>query len=283
LLKVWGVMAKLRSAIFSAAALSLAAGLNPAQAQFAITVPASEVAASLQKTLGDTTIHLHNKGPLTGGTYHQENASSIKVPARVSGRPGQRTRFTIPDESRVVLGRRYGYYIDHVRSTGVFVAAGADTFTLTITLASQGPALVGTCVQLRAPVQACTTFGESSLPPVEWKDARVEIIAKPAVINRKVALDVQSVVIGGTFEVGKVCEFPLLGTRLCASITRKTDMLRARVASQVKTMLNSPMVRTQIAEGVRAYLDTTLNEPLLSVGSIDMADGSVTIRPRLGR
>jgi hypothetical protein len=59
--------------------------------------------------------------------------------------------------------------------------------------------------------------------------------------------------------------------------------LRLRVAEQVKATLNSDRIRAQVADGVRAYLDTTLNEPLVSVGSIDMADGQVTIRPRLGR
>jgi hypothetical protein len=277
-------MSKLRSTILAAASvLVCTANFVPVQAQIAITVPAAELAATLQKTLGETTVHLHNKGPLANGSYHQENASSIKVPARVSGRPGQRTRFTIPDESRIILGRRYGYYLDHVRSTGIFVSAGADTFTLTITLAAQGPALVGTCVQLRAPVQPCATLGETALPPVEWKDARVDIVMRPTVLNRKVALDVQSVVIGGTFEVGKACEFPLLGARLCASINRQADKLRLRVAQQVKTTLNSDKIRAQVADGVRAYLDTTLNEPLISVASIDMAGGQVTIRPRLGR
>ncbi len=278
-------MVKLRTAMCVAGIIAAIAGrlASPVQAQLAITVPAAEIAATLQKTLGDTAVHLHNKGPLANGSYHQQNASSIKVPARVSGMPGQRTRFTIPDESRVILGRRYGYYIDHVRSTGIFVVAGADSFTLTISLASPSPALVGTCVRLRAPVQPCATLGEGTLPPVEWREARVDIVARPTVINRQVALDVQTVTIGGTFDPGMACEWPLIGTRICAAINRQADKIRVRVADRIKTILNSDETRAQIAAGVRAYIDTTLNEPLVSVASIDMADGQVTIRPRLGR
>ncbi len=255
----------------------------PARAQFSITVPAVEVAVQLQKTLGETMVHLHNRGPLTNGSYHQANASSIKVPAKVTRMPGQRTRFDIPDESRIVLGRRYGYYVDHVRSNGVFVASGPDTFTLTITLASPGPALVGTCVRLRAPIQPCTTLGETALPPVEWRDARVDIIVKPTVIDRQVALDVQTVTIGGTFDFGTACAWPFVGSRLCAALNRQADKLRLKVAEKVKTHLNSAQMRAQIAAGVRGYLDTVLNEPLVSVRSLDMQNGQITIVPRLGR
>ena len=281
---VRGIQAMLRSTrLYACLMLGIGIATSSARAQIAITVPAAEIAATLQKTLGETTVHLHNRGPLTNGSYHLENASSIKVPAKVTKIPGQRTRFTIPDESRVFLGRRYGYYVDHVRSTGVFVTAGADAFTLTITLASTGPALIGTCVRLRAPVQPCATLGESALPPVEWRDARVDIVARPTVINRQVAIDVQTVTIGGSFDVGTACEWPLLGTRLCAAINRKADKLRVKVAEKVKTILNSDKTRAQVAAGVRAYLDTTLNEPLVSVRSVEMQNGLITITPRLGR
>lgn len=274
----------LRSALLSACLLLGATiATSPARAQFAITVSAAEMAAQLQKTFGETTVHLHNRGPLANGSYHQANASSIKVPFKVSKIPGQRTRFDIPDESRIYLGRRYGYYVDHVRSTGVFVAAGPDTFTLTITLASPGPALVGTCVRLRAPVQPCATLGETTLPPVEWRDGRLDIVFKPAVIDRQVALVIQTVTIGGVFDFGKACAWPFVGARLCAALNRQADKLRLKVAEKLKLHLNSPQMRAQTAAGVRQFLDTTLNEPLVSVRSIDMQNGQVTIVPRLGR
>jgi glutamyl-tRNA reductase len=98
-----------------------------------------------------------------------------------------------------------------------------------------------------------------------------------------VALDVQIVTIGGTFNFGTACDWPFVGARLCASLNRQADKMRVRVAQQVKTVLNSEETRAQVARGVRAYLDTVLNEPLVSVRSISMAQGQITITPRLGR
>ncbi len=286
----WGMMAKRQTARVLALkllALSLIGGsliaAAPARAQFSITVSAVQVAEQLQKTFGETMVHLHNFGPLTNGTYHVANAASIKVPYKVTKIPGQRTRFDIPDEGRVFLGRRYAYYVNHVRSNGVFVTSSAETFTMTITLASMGPSLVGTCLRVRAPVQPCAVLGDDTLPPVEWRDARVDIVFKPAVIDRQVALDIQSVTIGGTFDFGKACTVPLLGVRLCGALNRQADKLRLKVADKVKTHLNSDLMRRQVAAGVRQFLDTTLNEPLVSVRSVEMQSGQITITPRLGR
>ncbi len=248
-----------------------------ANAQLSYTVPAADVAAQLQQTLGGTTLHLHSLGPLANGSYYAANASSIKIPASVSGMPGQRTYFSLPDESRVFLNSRYGYYVDHVRSNGLFVAAGADTFTISITLASAGPALIGTCVRTRAPGGPCGALTGAILPPIEWRDGRVDIIVKPVVANGGVALDVVDVVIGGTFDLGKTCEWPVIGTRLCAAVNKQSERLRTRVAAAAKTLLNGDVVRRQVAAGVRQYLDTTLNEPLLTVRRIAMQDGTLTV------
>ena len=253
-----------------------------AAAQFSTTVPGSEVAAVLEKTFSGTIVNLHNKGKLTAGSYHLANASSIKIPASVTGIPGQRTYFTLPDESRVFLGRRYGYYVDRLRSNGLFVTAGSDTFTFSITLAAPGPALVGTCVRLRAPATPCATLGEDALPPIDWRDARIDIIMKPIVLRGSITLDVQDVVFGGTFDVGMACSWPLVGTSLCAALNKQSQRTRVRVAAQVKAILNSDETRAAVAAGVREYLDTTLNEPLLRVRRVSMVDGTLTIGLGLG-
>jgi hypothetical protein len=247
------------------------------------TLGAGMVASAIEKALVGTSVHLHNLGALTGDSYHAANASSIKLPSELAGAPGKRTYFTLPDASTVVLGRRYGYYVSHVRSTGVFVIAAADTFTISITLAAPGPALVGTCVRLKAPVGPCTTLGENALPAVDWRDGRIDIVAKPKVFDRSLALDVQSVTIGGTFDVGKACEWPLLGPRLCSLANKQSQRVRSRVAEQVKAALNSADVQRTIAQGVRQYLDETLGEPLLGIRGVAMQDGKVIIALILGR
>jgi hypothetical protein len=276
-----GNMSKVWACLILMCGLLLVA--SAAHAQIIVDVPAAQVAAALEKTLGETSVHLHSRGLFANGSFYATNASSIKIPAKVTGIPGQRTRFSLPDESRVFLGRRYAYYVDHVRSTGLFVTAGAETFTISITLASPGPALIGTCVRLRAPAMPCANLNEQTLPAVEWRDARIDVVLKPFVAEGDVALDVQAVVIGGTFDVGKSCEWPLFGARLCAALNRQSERVRARVAAQIKTVLNSGTTRREIAASVRQYIDTTRNEPLLGIRRLTMQDGVLRISLGLGR
>ena len=250
---------------------------------FSTTFSGASVATALQQSLGATSIHLHTLGSLVGDRYYAANASSIKVPASVSGVPGQRTYFSLPDESWTVLGRRYGYYVNHIRSTGVFVAANADSFTISIALQADGPALVGTCVQLRRPARPCAIGGEGVLPGIIWQDARIDITAKPIVQSRSLALDVQSVVLVGDFELGQACAWPLIGKRVCATLNRQTQQVRDRVAAQVKAALNTDDIRRVIATGVRGYLDTNLNEPLLGIRRVAMQDGQLTFNLGFGR
>lgn len=266
-----------------ALALGLPLTASRADAQ-QIKIAGSEIATQLQTALGTTTVHLHNLGPLKSGSYHLANASSIKLPVSVTGTPGLRTYFSLPDTSSTLLGRRYGYYADHIRSTGLFVTAGADAFTISITLAAAaGPAFVGNCVRLKAPLVPCAILGENLLPGVAWNDARIDIVAKPIVYKRSLALDVQTVTIAGAFDVGMACQWPLIGARLCATINRQSLQLRQRVSEQVKTLLNMPETRVAVAAAVRSYLDTTLEAPLLGVRRISMQDGQLVIGVALGR
>lgn len=260
------------------------AAIVPARADvLSKTVSGASMAGMLQQTLGATQVHLHSLGPLKNGSYYAANASSIKVPQSVSGVPGQRTYFSLPDESRALLGYRYGYYVNRVLSNGVFVVSNPDSFTISITLAAPGAALVGTCVRVRRPDQPCSASGATVLPDIDWRDARIDIVAKPIVSGRSLALDVQTVTIGGEFTVGTACTWPLIGAKLCALLNRQTQRLRTRVEAQVRDALNTPDVRRAVAAGVRQYIDTEVGEPLFGVRSVAMQDGQLRIGLRLGR
>ena len=265
----------------TAMAWSVAAVAAHAQT-LTLKVSGSDIAASLQTALAGTAVHLHDLGPLKDGSTYAVNASSIKLPPTAGGAPGRRTYFSLPDASTTLLGRRYGYYVDHVRSTGVFVTAGADTFTISITLDAPGPALVGTCVRLTATPQPCA-LGDKVMPSVAWRDARIDIVAKPIVVGRSLALDIQTVTINGAFDVGKACEWPLLGGRLCAVVNRLSTRLRQQVAEQIRGSLNTPDLRAVVAAGVRTYLDTNLEAAVFGVRRVSMLDGTLSIAVALGR
>ena len=109
------------------------------------------------------------------------------------------------------------------------------------------------------------------------------MVTKPIVVDRSLALDVQTVSIGGAFDIGNVCEWRLLGTRLCTLVNNQSQRLRQRITDQVKASLNTPEIRSAVALGVRKYLDTDLNAPLLGVRRVSMQDGQLAIALALGR
>jgi hypothetical protein len=273
-----------RLTLASCVALFTVVVLSPQQASaqlFTTDVPGTTIATALQTALSGTKVHLHNLGPLKDGTYYSANASSVKWP--ITAGPGLRTYFTVPEASQTVLGRRYSYFVDHVRSEGIFVASGQDSFTVTITLKSAGPSLVGKCVRVRAPVRDCLALGEAAMPPINWNDARVDIEMVPIRVGSSLAFEVRNVVIGGAFDLGQACELPLVGVRLCAAVDRQTVQLRKKVGDQVKASLNTPLIRKSVAAAVRDQLNTTAQIPILGVRSVAMSGGVVRIGLGLGQ
>jgi hypothetical protein len=255
---------------------------RPVAAQVFITeVPGQTIASALQSALTGANVHLHNLGVLKDGSYHSANAASIKWP--ISAGPGLRTYFNIPEASHTLLGRRYSYFIDHVRSDGVFVAAGQDSFTLTITLKSAGPSLIGKCVRVRAPVRDCLALGAEDMPPIQWTNAQVDIEMVPIRVGSSLAFEVRNVVIGGAFDLGPACAIALVGPTLCAKVNTATDKLRTQVGAQVKASLNTAQIRKTIAASVREQLNTTAQIPILGVRSVAMTNGVVRIGLGLGQ
>jgi hypothetical protein len=268
------------AAVAGVAALSVQA--NSANAQlFTTEVSGTTIAAALQTALTGTKVHLHNLGPLKGGSYVAANAASVKWP--VSAGPGLRTYFDIPEASQTLLGRRYSYFVNHVRSDGVFATAGQDSFTIAITLKSDGPSLIGKCVRVRAPVRDCLALGADDMPPITWTNAQVDIEMVPIRVGSSLAFSVRNVVIGGAFDLGAACQIALVGQKLCAKVDTATGKLRAQVGERVRTSLNAPEVRKAVAAAVREQLNTTAQIPILGVRSVSMSGGVVRIGLGLGQ
>jgi hypothetical protein len=248
---------------------------------FTTEVPGVKIATALQTALNGTKVHLHNLGPLKNGSYVLANAASVKWP--ISAGPGLRTYFDIPEASHTLLGRRYSYFIDHVRSDGVFVVSGQDSFTVTITLKSIGPSLIGKCVRVRAPVRDCLALGAEDMPPITWTNARVDIEMIPIRVGSSLAFEVRNVNIGGAFNLGAACQIALVGQRLCAKVDAATTKLRAQVGERVKTSLNTQQIRKAVADAVREQLNTTAEIPILGVRRVSMSGGVVRIGLGLGQ
>lgn len=238
-------------------------------------VSASDIAAAVHEALAGVQVHLHNHGRLIGTSYHAANAASIKWPAKDG--PGKRERFTLPDASRVVLGRRYGYYVNHMRAEGVFVAPQPDRLTATLLLKSNGPSFVGKCVTVAKPETPCGVGGEGAMPAIEWRDARVDVDLVPVAYRGSLAFDVGHVTITGDIGVGAACAWPIVGARLCSALNRAMESTRKKIADEVRTSLNDPEVKKNVAAAVREYLDKDGQVPILGVKRVSMSDGTVKI------
>lgn len=263
-------------------ALLSSVGIGRAQTSlFEQQIPASDVAAALHQALAGVQVHLHNFGPLKGGSYHAANASSIKWPAKDG--PGLRERFTLPDASRVVIGRRYGYYINHLRADGIFVAPQTDRLTATLLLKSNGPSLVGKCAVAAKAETPCGVGGESAMPEIAWKDARIDVDLVPIAYRGSLAFEATNVAISGSVDVGAVCNWPVVGAKLCAMLNNAVQSTRKKIASEVRLSLNDEQVKRGIASAVREYLDKTAQVPVLGVKRVSMQDGFVRVALGIGR
>lgn len=244
-------------------------------------ISASDIAAALHQALAGVQVHLHNHGPLKGSSYHAANASSIKWPAAEG--PGKRDRFTLPDASRVVLGRRYGYFLNHLRADGVFVAPQPDRLTATLLLTSNGPPFVGKCAVVAKPGTPCGVGGEGVMPQVDWRDSRIDIDLAPVAHRGSLAFEVSNVVLSGDIGVGAVCGWPVVGTRLCSVLNGALETTRKKIASEVRASLNDAEVKAGVAAAVRDYLDKSAEIPILGVKRVSMQDGVVVVGLGLGR
>lgn len=238
-------------------------------------VSASDVAVALHEALAGVQIHLHNHGRLNGSSYHAAEAASIKWPAKDG--PGKRDRFTLPDASRIVLGRRYGYYVNHIRADGIFVAPQPDRLTATLLLRSNGPSFVGKCVTVARPETPCGFPGEAAMPAVEWQNARIDFDLVPVAYRGSLAFEVGQVTISGEVGVGAVCSWPMVGGRLCGALNRSLETSRKKIADEVRSSLNDLEVKKSVAAAVREYLDKGAQVPILGVKRVLMSDGIVRI------
>jgi hypothetical protein len=268
-------MRLVRRALSALIGLLAALPVAAAQTGLQVDVSAYDAAAGLSQALQKVVIHLHNHGPIRNGSVHLAEASSVKWPAAEG--PGRRVRFTLPDASRVILGRRYGYYVDHVRADGIDVAAQPDRLTATIFLNATGPALVGKCVRLVSPAVACERLGERQMPGIEWTGARVDIDMVPIAHGGSIAFEATGVSIGGAFDIGQVCDLALIGARLCLTINNRTQALRLKLAAEIKASLNQPQVRRDVAAAFRQHLDTVAQVPVLAVRRVVMSESVLRI------
>ena len=216
--------------------------MMPAAASAAeLKISLAELARILTVTLGDAKLRLHN---VPGCMINFTPGSSLTIGSTQVPLP-------VPARSFVVAGTTYAYYVNELNSGPITISAVPSALRFTIPFVTNGPALVGKCVE-----GFC--FSDSVLPEIQWRRAVVTFDLTPVYVNGDLSLDLKRVDIGGTFTPdcnmatgifsGGLCDIALSKAR---SATRS---LKIDLDKTLKDQVNAPEIQAKLASGLRAYL-----------------------------
>ena len=206
-----------------------------------LKISLAELAKILTVTIGDAKLRLHN---LPGGAIDFTAGSSLTIGSTQVPLP-------VPARTFVVAGTTYAYYVNNLNSGPITISAVPSALRFTIPFVTNGPALVGKCVE-----GFC--FSDGVLPEIQWQRAVVTFDLTPVWINGDLSLDLKRVDIGGTFTPdcnaaggffsGGLCDIALPKARAAAR-TLKTDLDKT-----LKDRVNAPDIQAKLAAGLRSYL-----------------------------
>lgn len=221
-----------------AGVLSLAA--MPADAA-ELRLSFAELAYIAQKVIGDAKVYLNNKPGFLG----LASGSSITLTGKQIPLPLPETKFTILDS-------KYAYYVSDISSTAVAVSPSAGAVRITVTFESDGPELVGGCVE-----GGCSLV--NALPQVEWSAPSLTVEFAPVLAPGGLSLELKSARLGGKLD--PVCRndegeisagLCYLSLPFARSTVRK---LSGEVEKILKDKVNAPEVQDAIAAAFKPHLN----------------------------
>ena len=173
-------------------------------------------------------------------------------------------------------GSTYAYHVKDMSSTSIRVAAINRALRLTMTMESDGPEAVPSCVSGQCPLLGF-------LPEIEWTRPAISIDFIPVHYKGSVTLQVRDVVISGVpqpvcrqhsdFWAKTACK---LG-RVFAN--QSISKFKSELPKTIKQVVNQPDVQQQIAGGLKAYL-TVGQAGAVAIETISVATRSVTVNFR---
>jgi hypothetical protein len=173
-------------------------------------------------------------------------------------------------------GSIYAYHVNDMSSTSIRVSAINRALRLTVTMESDGPEAVPSCVSGDCPLLAF-------LPQIEWTRPTISIDFLPVHYKGSVSLQVKDVVIGGVPQpvCGQHADF---WARTACNLGRafanqSISKFKSELPKTIKQDVNQSDVQQRIAEGLKAYL-TVGQAGAVAIERIAVAPHNVTVNFR---
>jgi hypothetical protein len=245
--------------LLAATAVALAATLPARAAELRIGF--DELTRLVQSIADGTSIYL-NSAP--GGLFTAY--SHIKIGAQ---------KFDLPPLGKDFPkgGSTYAYHVKDMSSTSIRVAAVNRALRLTVTMESDGPEAVPSCVAGECPLLAF-------LPEIEWTRPAISIDFLPVHYKGSVSLQVKDVIVSGVPQ--PVCRqhADFWAKTACnlgrAFANQSIAKFKSELPKTIKQVVNQPEVQQRIADGLKAYL-TVGTAGAVSIEAISVASNNMTV------
>lgn len=243
-------------------AAGLFAGLCQSAAAAELKLTYADLVKPVQAVMDRALIHLND----VPGPDGQPNVSMIQV-------GGQEIPVELPVKTVDLFGSTYAYYVSNVDSSKVTATAVKGAMRVTVTFATQGPALVAGC----ATKTGCSLT--SGLPVVNWNKPSLAIDIVPIHVKNGLGLWAAQVQIGGTFDPEcKSSDLISAGTCDLALIYANSVVrtLRNDINAAILSKMNATDTQTKIATALLPFLevpvigDVTIDELKTDSTSIDI-------------
>lgn len=170
-------------------------------------------------------------------------------------------------------GSTYAYHVKDMSSASIKVSTVNRALRLSVTMESDGPEAVPSCVSGDCPLLAF-------LPEIEWTRPVISIDFLPVHYKGSVSLQVKDVIIGGVPQ--PVCrqQSDFWAKTACnlgrAFANQSISKFKSELPKTIKQVVNQPEVQQRIADGLKTYL-TVGTAGAVSIEAISTAANNMTV------
>ncbi|MEM7553650.1 MAG: CARDB domain-containing protein [Cyanobacteria bacterium P01_A01_bin.84] len=199
-------------------------------------INADLIARLIKGAVNGSELHLHNRGGKRGDSYHQKNASYIKL-SRLLG--GTTQKFTIPETK--IDAKAYGwlrYYVNDVNLSRFDIKRDGNRFKLSLFFESNGTELKG------YHTARFVDFGDKGAPDIQMNNMRLDIFLTPAKDSRgRLTYSQADVKFDAKIQAGGICNFKTVN--FCGS-SYKSKIAKG-IENAVRAQINNPTTRNKLA------------------------------------
>ena len=245
--------------------LCLAAVAGPTRGEVVeIPIPKAALVQALDSALDGSEILIDNFGSRDGSSWH-DDTSYIRMPGQ------SKAEFSVPEYTyNLNRARKYRYYVDDLRLSGIEAAAAGSKIELTLRFESQGEEIKAKCLRW-----ALFRWGwvECSFPmdrDIHLDDTRLLVGVTPVALEGSISYADPSVKFETDLRiVTGLCDLPGIDN-LCDHIGDRIEgELTTRIQDEVRSKLAERQLRATLAAKIRDTLESVgLLQPSWNVLSV---------------